>query len=329
MSNYLLIPQNSENDKHLTGFYTTKNSGVLHLRVQESLHPVEGIIRLNKSNPSEYLFEGYDGKKWVQFNAKQGIKGDKGDDFINHFNFKNVSSNDSNDLNNQGLIFKTTNLEINQKNQESSNIEIRSLSSGHFTINNTELESMKIDTRDNEIILNPIPQPYIWDMSNLSIPDMKSNNSNQRFKAYGKTSFWSVNSNYPIIKGQCVCIDSINNKIIIRPINYNSSELLNLFNNPIQFLGIALEDSIDKTKIEVCTEGITTVKCNLDNQGITSDCMNNLHLSKVGLIGMVSGGGYVFNSSIKPFNDYIKAGYFLEDGIINQQNNYLLFKIEK
>ena len=48
--NKYILPREGLRDVCQTGFYSVKNSNTLHLRIQESKHNIEGIIRLNKSN---------------------------------------------------------------------------------------------------------------------------------------------------------------------------------------------------------------------------------------------------------------------------------------
>lgn len=335
-----IIPRDSSNDRHLTGFYTTKNSQKLHLRVQESNQVLEGIIRLNKSNiQSENVFEGFNGKRWVKFNAIQGEKGDTGDNFSKLFKFQNTTNlkedqiEDKNSiLENYGLIFKTLELDTNETNKknEKSIISVRSLSSDIFNINGKEYKSMNIKTVNNEILLDSNPKPYKWNFSDIKLSEYKSNSESPKFKAYGEISSWKVKSGVSICKGQAVRLDykTENDYLVIIPLEYSSSVCLNLFNNPKQFLGIALEDSESKDKIDVCTYGITTVKCNINNSFISSEFMTNNNITEIGLSGLVSSCGLIFNSPIKPLNDYIKAGYFLETKQINENNQYLLFFIE-
>ena len=333
--NKYILPREGLRDVCQTGFYSVKNSNTLHLRIQESKHNIEGIIRLNKSNKNEYVFEGYNGSKWVQFNAKQGEKGDTGNNFSNLFKFENCLESCSKlnyNNNNSGFIFKTLELnEDNSKNnlQDKTVIEVRSLSSNYFTINNIKFKSIDIKTKDKEILLNPLPQPFNWDFTNLNIKNMKSDDMDERFKAYGDVSKWSVKPNEQIYKGQAVRLINNNNQLQVIPLTYSPSINLNLFNNPKEFLGIALEDSSGKDNIDVCTKGITTIRCNIDESFISNEFMTNIHINQIGLSGIVSGCGFIFNSPIKPLNDFVKAGYFLETGKITENTNYFLFFIEK
>ena len=332
------MPSLGHNDRHITGFYTTKNSRMLNLRIQESNHCIDGIVRLNKTNKDEYVFEGYNGKRWVKFNAQQGEKGDTGDNFSKYFKFENTTNIKHNsDINsdNYGYIFKTLELETNKNNSISSDektiINIRTINSGKYVINDREYTSMDIKTIDNEIILKPNPQPFKWNFSNTRLSEYKSDINDDKFKAYGKTSIWKVKADITIQKGQAVRLDYKleDDNLVILPINYSPNVSLNLFNNPKQFLGIALEDSQGKDSIEICTYGITTIKCNIDETCISSEFMNNNNITEIGLCGLVSSCGLIFNSPIKPLNDFIKAGYFLETSEISEEHQYLLFFVEK
>ena len=353
MSHHHLIPRLNGNDIKQTGFYTTKNSNTLHLRVQESHQSIDGIIRLNKSKHDEFVFEGYNGWKWVQFNSQKGEQGDTGNNFSTLFDFVNCEGNISNNNYNNnnvvsdttGLIFKTLNLDgasdnnddSVKKSDEKTSIQVRSITGGTYKINENEYPSIDIKTYENEIRVNSLPQPYSWDFSKVDLSHIKSKENDEKFKSYGDTSLWRVKKGAIIKKGQCVRLHSQpeDNKLVITPIEYSPNVSLNLFNNPKLFLGIALEDcdcSINsenaKNVIEICTYGITTTMCNIDSTMISSEFMSNNNITELGLTGLVSSSGLVFNSPIKPLNDYIKAGHFLEIGNISKDNRYLLFFVE-
>ena len=327
MSKPFLIPKSKDYDENKTGFYTLKNSTFNNLRVQNSDIELDGIIRLNKNNnnqdeDSEYVFEGFNGKKWVQFNALKGETGDNGKDFNSKLEFVNCVETPQN-MENNGLIFKTNTIDTNQSNQ----INIRSLSSKGIDYNNGQmlLNTIKITTQDNEINLESIPQPYNWDISNLSIKEMKSSPlDNNVFKCYGDIITIKIKSSVNIEKGQFVSLDEEDGYLVSKP--YNNNGILNYYSNPTSLLGVALENSINNEKIKVCRNGITTVKYNTNSQMVDDNLMDIGKVDAIGCKGFLSNNGYVFCSPVKPGLgiDYCCVGEFLET---NSSNDYYLFKI--
>tara|TARA_B100000902_G_C27070091_1_gene793561 strand:+ start:66 stop:716 length:651 start_codon:yes stop_codon:yes gene_type:complete len=176
MNKPFIIPKSKEYDEKKTGFYSLKNSNFNNLRVQHSNIELDGIIRLNRDTNGENVFEGFNGTKWVQFNALKGDTGDNGSDFNSKLELINcLNSNTEDDNSNtdgKGLIFKTTSIDTNQTTQ----IKVRSLSTkpNDYNKGQMKINTMRITTNDDEICLESLPQPYNWDISSLSIAEMKS-----------------------------------------------------------------------------------------------------------------------------------------------------------
>ena len=330
----LPFPKEKTQDDNLTGFYSSKNSSQLNLRVQETDKELDGIIRLNKtsssSSSSDYVFEGYNGKKWVQFNALKGEKGNEGINKLNTYQFENINNSDSN---NKGLILKNV-----EEDGDNKKIVFRNLVSTPTNYNNNQLSinTMNIETTPNNIVLTSNPQPYNWDISSLTIKEMKSytTSTHTSSKCYGDISIITIKRGVSIERGQFVSLEEENNKLVCVPFNYEGT--LNLFMNPINVYGVSLE-SINTTdsnndnnknnkKLKVCTRGITTVKYCVDNNKIDDNLMSLNQVEKVGTIGLLSKDGYVFNCPIKPNTgiDYIKVGTFIETG----EQDYYLFNIK-
>lgn len=337
MNKPFIISSNNfeENDIKETGFYTLKNDSKLNLRILNSNQEIKGIVRLNESTNT---FEGYNGIRWVQFNAEKGEKGDSGNNFNSHLKFVNIKSNQS--TNNEiGLLFKTEEVIINDNNKNKHNekieIKIRNLKSGIKNINGEFKNTIKINTEDDSVILNPNPQPYIWDFShNNNIDYLKSNINDECFKCYGKVSIWPVMNGYSIKKGQFVSLNYHKNNLYIIPVSYELNKTFNMnlnkFMNPIQVLGVALESSNDKkTSIKICEEGITTVSYSNDNNSISENYMKEDKISKIGSIGLLDNQGYVFSTFIKPCGeDYLQVGYFLELKHCSSKDNLVLFRVK-
>ena len=319
MNKSYTVPKSKLYDNHKTGFYSYKNNEHLHLRLNNSDLELDGIIRLkpSKNEEEEAVFEGFNGNKWVQFNALKGETGNKGDDFHNQFQFVNCLEAEGEG---KGFIFKTNKLDTNK----STNVNIRCLQGKKTTINEREVDTMKIITHESSISLQSIPQPYTWDISNVSLDDMKSKESDHIFKCYGKTITCSVNSVKHIKKGQFVSLVTLGDKLEIQSFQYEGN--LDLFFNPVSVFGVALEDSEGKTekKIKVCVEGITTVKYCPDLNDIEDNMMGIPSIEKQQSPGILSRKGFVFYSPIRPSVDYIKVGTFLEEG----ECDYVLFNVK-
>ncbi len=325
MNRHFAIPKSSMYDLKKTGFYSKKNNDLLNLRIQDSNIELEGIVRFKKygdltnNNNNNGVFEGFDGEKWVQFNALKGEKGDRGEDFNNKFRFKNTDGD--------GQIFKTTELDTNK----STEVEVRSLKSANYILNNGEsvFETMSINTEGDNILLESKPIPFSWDISNMSINNMKSTNSDKYFKCFGKSVFVSFEDNTTIERGRFVSLfTNKNGSIVVKPFEYEGN--LNLFMNPVSVYGVALEDTKDKKdgKIRVCIEGVTTVQYCLDHSLIDDNLMGLNYVEKCNSIGLLSKNGTVFCSPIKPVTDYIKVGYFIEKREFNDDDNLVLFNVK-
>lgn len=323
------VPKSNLYDNHKTGFYSYKNDEHLHLRLQDSHLELDGIIRLKPTDNDEEgaVFEGFNGTKWVQFNALKGEIGAKGDDFHNQFKFINCleekgEEKGQNNTSDSGFIFKTKELDTNK----STNVNVRCIQGSKITINNKEVDTMKITTLESTILLQSQPQPFSWDISNLSINNMKSSGSDDVFKCYGKTVICSMNVNSSnssqIKKGQFVSLATIGDKLEIQPFHYEGN--LDLFLNPVSVFGVALEDSKNKKHIKVCIEGITTVKYCPDLNDIEDNMMGIPSIEKQQSSGILSRKGFVFYSPIRPIVDYIRVGTFLETGAYD----YVLFNVK-
>jgi len=318
------FPKEKTQDDNLTGFYSSKNSSQLNLRVQETDKELDGIIRLNKtsSSSSDYVFEGYNGKKWVQFNALKGEKGDEGINKLNTYQFENINNSDSN---NKGLVLKNV-----EEDGDNKKVVFRNLVSNPTNYNNNQMSinTMNIETLEDNIVLTSNPQPYNWDISNLSINEMKTDNTSTRSvsKCYGDISIITIKKGVSIERGQFVSLEEEDNKLVGFPFNYEGA--LNLFMNPISVYGVALESVLlnsEKRTSKVCIRGITTVKYCVDNGKIDDNLMSLKQVEKVGTNGLLSKNGFVFNCPIKPNTgiDYIKVGTFIETG----EKDYYLFNV--
>jgi hypothetical protein len=339
----LINPQYATNtlDTQQAGWYQViPNSSNLALRVNYSNIGLKGEIRLNTTTLPP-VFQGNNGSAWVDFNAVIGPTGPAGQDFNNAVNFNNLGANTS-----AGLevplanIFATTYVNVGMA---ISNVNIRSLQGGEYTINsNLTVDSMILTQNSNVITLEPQPLPYNWDFASGSagagvnstlntVSNLKNASSDLKFYSWGKTSNWIVQQGQTIVKGQAVRLtrDSVSSSnIVITPITYTNLSLLNPFVTPFNMLGIATQTASGGNSCVICTKGITTVLC---TSNITADFVitSDISSDSVGLFGLVGKDAGIFCPTQVNIGDYIIAGYFLESGTgIANNGNYALFYVD-
>ena len=330
-------PQYTTNnyDAHAAGWYVTSPSNSnLALRVQNTNLNIDGEIRLYNTGPTgTSIFQGYDGTKWVNFNALTGPTGAAGLNFTDQVNFINTSNLApiSSNVTFGNIIntpFVNTALDI-------STVYARSLYAGNVTITSGNIiSSMQIMQNSNVIILISQPIPYQWDFSsNAMITKYKSGSGDSVFKASGDVSKWLVKTGYNIVKGTAVRIvnsdSGTNSNIAIIPMSYIPSTHINPFANPANVIGIALENASGGNSCRVCTKGITTVLC---TSNTSVDFVPTSSLSVVGLPGLVGCDGGVFCNGMIPAGEYIRAGFFLESNTggsgIAGLGQYVLFNVD-
>ena len=318
-------------DTNQAGLYQiAPNNSNLIVRVNTTSNiGLSGEIQLNTSLITP-TFQGYNGSGWVDFNATIGATGPAGQDFTNavHFNNLHLSGNSSIPVS-LGSVFATTFIDVSQS---ISNVNIRSLQGGEYTINsNLTVDSLKISQNSNIITLTTQPLPYTWDFSNSNntVSVLKNASSDVNNYSWGESSNWIVKQGSTILKGQAVKItnDTPSSNIVIIPITYTSLVGVNPFTTPLNMLGIATRNASGGDTCTVCTKGITTVLC---TSNITSDFIGSSAVANVGLDGLVGKDGGIFcNATPAPIVDYIRAGYFLESGTgVASNGNYVLFYVE-
>ena len=333
----LLKPSININPAHATNNIDTQQAGLYQIAPNNSNIIVRvnttsqiglsGEIRLN-STVNPHVFQGYNGTNWVDLNALQGITGARGQDFNNIVNFNNLalSTNASSNVS-LGSIFSSSFVNVSQN---ISNVNIRSINSGNYTINsNLAINSLNISQNSNTITLTPQPLPYKWDFtgSTNTVSLLKNALLDSVNYSWGDTSKWIVKQNTTILKGQAVKItnDTSSTNLVIMPITYQSLIGTHSFNTSMNMLGIATEMKVGGETCLVCTKGITTVLC---TEQITPEFTISTTVSIVGLDGIVGKDGGIFcNINPSPSVNYIKAGYFLESGNIARNTNYSLFYV--
>ena len=314
-------------DTEKAGWYQiAPSSSNIALRVAYSNIGLNGEIRLNNM-VSPAVFQGNNGSAWVDFNALQGTIGPAGTDFTNAVNFNNLGSNVSaGSTVALGSIFATT---YSNVAASLSNVNIRSLQGSTYTINsNLTVNSIELTQNSNVIAIHSNPLPYHWDFTGThnTVNYLKSNGNDM---SWGETSRWIVKSGNTVNRGQAVRLskDTTTSNIVITPMTYTTLTGISPFTTPFNILGIATETVSGGASCNVCTKGITTVKC---TSNITTDFIRSDNVSSVGLPGIIGKDGFIFNNTTShPLVNYIKAGYFLENGsTVASNGNYSLFYVD-
>ena len=304
--------------EYVTGWYQNKNENDVTLRISNNNTEIVGSLRLN-TNLSPPIFQGYNGSNWVDFNASRGLNGESSNKYDTKLSINKLGY-ENNENNNKGYIINSDTYSVNNQLF----FYVKPIISSKILKNGEFINSIDIINNEENIILKPNYIPYVEDLSNIKIYDIKSNPTDQTFKSIGTTKKFRVLEDEIVSKGQIVSLEITNNGLFIKPANYNKQ--LNLFRNNIICLGVALQDCLGGQECPVCTKGITTVKLS-SNIPIeyTSDCDINCKDH-----GLLSSDGFLFKSVIKPSVDYISCGYFLENSQIelNETNDrYVLFYV--
>jgi hypothetical protein len=316
-------------DTHKAGWYqiAPSNSNIA-LRVAYSNIGLNGEIRLN-TTVSPAVFQGNNGSAWVDFNALQGTIGPAGTDFTNAVNFNNLGSNISaGSTVSLGSIFATTYANVAAS---LSNVNIRSLKGSTYTINsNLTVNSIELTQNSNVIAIHSNPLPYRWDFTGThNTVSYLKNITMSNGMSWGETSRWIVKSGNTVNRGQAVILskDTTTSNIVITPMTYTTLTGISPFTTPFNILGIATETISGGGSCNVCTKGMTTVKC---TSNITTDFIRSDNVSSVGLPGIIGKDGFIFNNTTStPLVNYIRAGYFLESGSsIANNGNYSLFYVD-
>ena len=323
-------------DTHKAGWYQIQpSSSNIALRVGYSNLDLDGEIRLNTSVIPP-VFQGNNGSGWVDFNSLTGPIGPNGKDFTNAVNFNNLGSNTSPGTSvSLGNIFATTYVNIAEN---ISNVNIRSLQGGNYTINsNLSVNSISLTQNSNVITISTTPLPYTWDFTgnHNTVKYLKdSSNTGTPSNSWGETSKWIVKTGTTVYKGQAVKLaqdtTNINNSnitnIVIVPITYTTLQTISPISS-FNMLGIATNTASGGSICTVCTKGITTVQC---TGNTTTDFIKSNSVSSIGIPGVVGTDGFIFNNQNSYLQViYIQAGYFLESGNnIANYGNYVLFYVD-
>ena len=224
-------------DTYKAGLYQiAPNNSNLIVRVNTTSNiGLSGEIQLNTAL-SPHKFQGYNGSGWVDLNATQGQQGVPGIDFTNAVNFNNLAlPGDTSAPVSLGSIFATTYANVAL---DISNVNIRSLQSGQYTINsNLEVQSLEISQNSNIITLTPQPLPYTWNFTSggNTVSMLKNASGDAINYSWGECSNWIVKQGSTVLKGQAVQItnDTPNSNLVIIPMTYTSLIGVNPFTTPM------------------------------------------------------------------------------------------------
>jgi len=289
---------NNNNDKMLTGWYKTNQKEQVALRVGDNQLEIPGTIRFHNG-----IFQGFDGHNWVELNAQKGDKGNPGKDFN-----QLVKVETNHEIVDSKTLKKVGQADINITNETSGpdyKIELRNLKAG---------KGINLLQNNNTIKIENQPQNFVPDITNNSVNILKQ-------KCQGNIEIYSVAPNHKIKQGEAVQLVNINNCIYIKTINYHNQHV-NLFNSGISILGIALNDANSEQKCAICVRGICNVLINNDSP------YNSSVSIKINNVGIVSRKGGITNCNMKPIDNFISVGYFLEEGNLGNNNNLVLFYVD-
>ena len=295
-----------KNDQKYAGWYKYGQENQVGLRVGNSNLGLDGEIRFNTKTCS---FEGYNGNKWIVLDSSKGEKGQDGKDFSGIVKFQSIPrSRDVVEYTQFGYGYIIDPVTIDTTNGDSV-INVKRIISDTFMVNDKTMPCLNIGQNKSTIVMNVNPQPYIWDLSKETNESMKELDNENSLKCWGDVSIFNTSIDTVIQMGQLVQLENRKGKLIVAPVSYLEGNVPNLFNgiNPI---GIALNSSKkgNINEIRVCTKGITQVF--VDNVGGYLQTNNEI---KCGDMGVVNYRGCVVKTNRRPLQNYIQAGYFLED----------------
>lgn len=342
-------------DTQLSGWYVDGTTNQASLRVYDAPIIQPGVIRFKADDTSsEPVFQGCyasnsNGIYWANFNAQTGPAGTDGD--VNAIlTFEHIDTNNEYNTTDAGEVVKT----ITNDTDSSSNIEIRRIISGTRTINTLASNTISINTTSNDVILNPIPIPYTWDLtSNLSTSGyLKGDPTNSTLlNSHGDLANVWVVPGYEVFKGQVVYLTPFTSDSVsylgVRPMIYSALAELNNYktNTPtvgLGMIGIARESASALSVTSIAASGVTArlitsglgiIKIS-DDITLSSDGNPFRLEAAVNYTGrpcLLSKDGYGFNNDQEPSvgsSTYFQVGLFMETGsTVSTNGNYALIKL--
>jgi hypothetical protein len=329
-------------DTQQAGWYVNPTSRQASLRVYDSPVILPGVIRFNSNGTGSGIFQGCtsissNGIVWQNFSAEKGDPGTPG--YVNTtLDFTYVGPTD---ISTAGLIVKTL-----SANVAASPFELRSIVAANTTINQVSQTTCDITTTSTTVELEPLAQPYNWDMSsNLSL--LKGNpGTDTLLNAWGTTVIYCVEPGFAVAKGQAVMIQPFTNPgpspatyLAIRPFSYSTSADLDPFKlagTGLAMVGIARESGDATAETSITPSLAVPVRVIIDGHAIVKISANlapglvmNTNVPFAGRLCLLTTDGYGFNQNTTPigYNVY-QLGQFLETGsTVSTAGNYTLIKL--
>lgn len=344
-------------DSQLAGWYVDGKSNQASLRVYDAPIIQPGVIRFKADDSStEPVFQGCyasnsNGVYWADFNAQTGPAGADGD--VNTIlTFEHIDTNNEYSVIDAGEVIKTT----TNDTDSGSNIEVRRIISGTRTINQSSANTIAINTTSNDVVVNPVPLPYTWDLtantSTAGAGSLKGDPSNDSLiNCYGEMANAWVVPGYEVFKGQVVYLAPFTSSgvdyIGVRPMQYTALSQLNNYktNTPsigLGMLGIAREDSnavavtdiaVDGVAVRLVTSGmgIGKVSSNLTLASDGNPFRLEATVNYTGRPALLAKDGFIFNNDQEPSvgsSTYFQVGWFMETGAtVSSDGNYALLKL--
>lgn len=344
-------------DNQLAGWYVDGKSNQASLRVYDAPIIQPGVIRFKADDSStEPVFQGCyasnsNGVYWADFNAQTGPAGADGD--VNAILvFEHIDTNNEYSTSDAGEVIKTT----TNDTDSGSNIEVRRIISGTRTINQSAANTVAINTTSNDVVINPVPIPYTWDLtantSTAGAGSFKGDpSSDTLLNAYGDLANAWVVPGYEVFKGQVVYLTPFTSGGVsylgVQPMEYSALSELNNYktNTPsvgLGMLGIAREDAdatgvtaiaVDGVTVRVATSGLCVgkVSSNLTLAADGNPFRLEAAVNYTGRPALLAKDGFIFNNDQEPSvgsSTYFQVGWFMETGAtVSSDGNYALVKL--
>lgn len=311
-------------NSNLAGWYIDGTSEQASLRVYDSPVIQQGVIRFN---PNSNIFQGCVSTnpniEWQNFNATQGLQGEPG--IINAIlTYDNVIEPGTITAN-IGQIIKSLSIDTSLVNIPP--VEVRTIVSDNISINSQLFDTLAITQTANEIICNPQPVPYVWDMTS-SLNELKGwDINNQHAHNWATTAKFPVElDNEPIAGQVVVTYVSAGNKLCVKPLSFTNAmsnltplKVTEPYPPSLGIAGICINNPSVTNPAIVATSGIAQIKMSSDATPYNAMTTNST-IPYSGKICLVNGIGLGININSIIIPPYIQIGTFLETGIITGGN---------
>jgi len=329
---YTVPNQIATEDTGLAGWYVDGAGNQASLRVSDTPVIQPGVIRYT----SETGFQGCTSTEpitWVTFDATTGPQGETG--IINGIvEFAYTTPTGYPTSNNAGIIAPgSLNTPVIDGSAEP--IYIKPIVSGSTQINGIDIDTTRITDNSNSIVLNPVAQPYTWDLT-PTVTTLRAPITGTIIKHYGQTEKYTVRDGAVITTGQAVRITTESSQLVIEPFTYSTPSDLDPYNYlastpSIAFAGIALETVTGDGTLtaNVCSGGIVPVK--ISSSVVPTDYgTKSATINRPGYACLLNTDGFsVCCTAINTDSGskWFEIGSFMESGGVATNGGYVLVKI--